>query len=137
MKDKIVSFFKGVWSSVATNSRDIISTLFWITAVLFVTQLIASVGNACSVDLHDIKNFVFAIGKFAAAALVGVGYISHITFRDSLGQHDQNEFMDTWKNVLKNPDLYRAVDPKDFLNPALNCVDCKATLTYLKQRYWQ
>jgi hypothetical protein len=100
MKDKIVSFFKGVWTSVAANSRDIISTLFWITAVLFVTQLIASVGNACSVDLHDIKNFVFAIGKFAAATLVGVGYISHITFRDSLGQHDQNEFMETWKNVL-------------------------------------
>lgn len=44
---------------------------------------------------------------------------------------------DTWKNVLKNPELYRPVDPKDFLKPALDCLDCKAPMTYLKQRYWQ
>jgi hypothetical protein len=48
-----------------------------------------------------------------------------------------NKLEDTWKNVLKTPDLYRAVDPRDFLKPALDCLDCIAPLTYLKQRYWQ
>ena len=43
---------------------------------------------------------------------------------------------DTWKNVLKTPDLYRAIDPGDFLKPALDCLDCIALVTYLKQRYW-
>jgi hypothetical protein len=43
---------------------------------------------------------------------------------------------DTWKNVLKNPDLYKAIDPSDLLKPAMDCLDCVAPMTYLKQRYW-
>ncbi|MCX6234452.1 MAG: hypothetical protein NT175_06960 [Bacteroidetes bacterium] len=44
---------------------------------------------------------------------------------------------ETWKNVLKSPDLYKAIDPKDFLDPARACIDCIAPLTYLEQRYWK
>lgn len=44
---------------------------------------------------------------------------------------------ETWKNVLKSPELYRAVDPKDFLEPARKCIDSFAPLTYLEQRYWK
>ena len=90
----------GIFNSIIANSRDIISTLFWIIAILFITQIISSVGDKFGVDLHNIKDFVFAIGKFAAVALCGVGYITHITFRESLGDHDQNEFMKTWNEVL-------------------------------------
>jgi len=44
---------------------------------------------------------------------------------------------ETWKNALKSPELYRAVDPKDFLEPARKCIDTIAPLTYLEQRYWR
>lgn len=44
---------------------------------------------------------------------------------------------ETWKNVLKSPELYLAVDPKDLLEPARNCIDTIASLTYLEQRYWK
>ncbi len=44
---------------------------------------------------------------------------------------------ETWKNVLKSPELYIAVDPKDLLEPAKNCIDTIAPLTYLEQRYWK
>lgn len=90
--DKFKSFFK----SLSVNGRDIISTLIWIVAVLFVAQVIAVVGDKLGVDLSDIKDFVFAIGKFATAALLGVGYLTHITFRQSLGEHDSKDFMTSW-----------------------------------------
>ena len=100
MITKLKTMILNVWGSIAVNARDIISTLVWITAVLFVTQVISTTGDKFGIDLHDIKSFVFAIGKFAAVALCGVGYISHITFRDSLGEIDRTEFMTTWKEVL-------------------------------------
>jgi len=52
------------------------------------------------------------------------------------GKLKGNKLEDTWKNVLKSPDLYKAIDPSDFLNPAHTCLDCIAPMTYLKQRYW-
>ena len=100
MITKIKTMLSNIWGSIAINARDIISTLVWITAILFVTQLISTTGDKLGYDLHDIKSFVFAIGKFAAVALLGIGYISHITFRDSLGALDRTEFMNTWNNVL-------------------------------------
>ena len=91
---------KSAWGSVAANIRDIVSTTICIIGVLFVTQIITSVGTGLGIDLHDLKSFMFATAKFAFVALCGVGYITHVTFRESLGDHDKNEFMDTWKNVL-------------------------------------
>ena len=91
---------KSLWASISVNGRDIISTMICIVAVLFVTQAIASVGDKLGISLHDLKSFVFAVAKFAFVALCGVGYITHVTFRESLGEHDKNEFMDTWRNVL-------------------------------------
>jgi hypothetical protein len=52
------------------------------------------------------------------------------------GKLKGNKLEDTWKNVLKSPDLYKTIDPSDFLNPAHTCLDCIAPMTYLKQRYW-
>jgi hypothetical protein len=96
----IKSKISGAYESLAVNVRDIVSTLFWITLILLITQIIASIGDGLKVDLHDIKSFVFAIGKFAAVTLCGVGYLAHVTFRQSLGSYDLNEFMDTWKYAL-------------------------------------
>lgn len=102
--EEIKAKLGGAWKSVSLNLRDIVSTLLWIIAILFVTQVIAIVGDKVGIDLHDLKSFVFAIGKFAAVVLCGVGYLTHITFRQSLGEHDLNEFLDTWKNVLTPKD---------------------------------
>jgi len=52
------------------------------------------------------------------------------------GKLKGNKLEDTWKNVLKSPDSYKAIDPSDFLKPAYSCLDCIAPMTYLKQRYW-
>lgn len=52
------------------------------------------------------------------------------------GKLKGNKLEDTWKNVLKTPDLYKAIDPSDFFKPAHTCLDCIAPLFYLKQRYW-
>ena len=91
---------RSLWASISVNGRDIISTMICIVAVLFVTQAITSIGDRLGISLHDLKSFVFAVSKFAFVALCGVGYITHVTFRESLGEHDKNEFMDTWRNVL-------------------------------------
>lgn len=42
----------------------------------------------------------------------------------------------TWKNVLKTPSQYLAIDPLQFLLPERHCLDCFAHLSYLEQRYW-
>lgn len=44
---------------------------------------------------------------------------------------------ETWKNVLKYPERYCAIDPKDLLDPARTCLDTLAPFTYLDQRYWK
>ncbi len=98
--NKIKSFISKYYISLTANIRDIVSTLICIVAILFISNLITIIGDKFGINLHDIKDFVFAIGKFAAVALCGVGYITHITFRDSLGLHDEAEFMNTWKNIL-------------------------------------
>lgn len=53
------------------------------------------------------------------------------------GKLSGNTLEETWKNVLKSPQFYRAVDPKDFLEPARKCIDTITPLTYLEQRYWR
>ena len=91
---------KTIWESVSANGRDIISTLFWIVSVLFITQIISSVGTKVGFDIHELRNFIFAIGKFAAAVLLGIGYLTHLTFAQSLGLFDKEEFMNVWTTVL-------------------------------------
>lgn len=98
--NKVKTFFVKYFKSLTINIRDIVSTLFWIACILFVSEIITSVGGVFGLDLHDLKDFVFAIGKFAAVALCGVGYLTHITYRDSLGEHDEKEFIKTWNEVL-------------------------------------
>jgi hypothetical protein len=43
---------------------------------------------------------------------------------------------ETWTNLLKSPDRYRAIDPKDFLEPARQFSDATTAIKYLEQRYW-
>lgn len=89
---------KNIFKSIFVNGRDIISTLVCIVAIMFVAQLITLGGDKIGLDLNDIKDFVFAIGKFATAALLGVGYLTHITFRQTFGKHDTDELMNSWKD---------------------------------------
>ena len=44
---------------------------------------------------------------------------------------------ETWKNVLRSPELYKAVDPEELLKPAHNCSDVISALMYLARRYWR
>lgn len=53
------------------------------------------------------------------------------------GKLEGTTLEETWKNVLKSPELYIAVDPKDLLQPARKCLDTIAPFTYLEQRYWK
>jgi hypothetical protein len=54
----------------------------------------------------------------------------------AMGRLEGSGLEDTWKTVLKSPDLYRVIDPMDFLRPEHNCIDCISHLAYLRQRYW-
>ena len=96
----IKKFLGSIYHSIAVNIRDIVSTILLITGILFVTNLISVVSLKFGIDISDTKDFVFALGKFAAVALCGVGYLCHITFRQSLGAFDSKEFMSTWKLIL-------------------------------------
>lgn len=100
MIKKVLGNIAQIYQSIAINGRDIISTLLLITGVLFITNLISVIGLHFGIDISETKDFVFALGKFAAVALCGVGYLCHVTFRHSLGEHDRNEFMSTWRLIL-------------------------------------
>ncbi len=41
-----------------------------------------------------------------------------------------------WTSVLKQPEKYLAIDPKDFLEPANGLPDTIPILEYLRKRYW-
>jgi hypothetical protein len=43
---------------------------------------------------------------------------------------------ETWTNLLKSPDKYKANDPKDFLAPARQFSGATTAIKYLEQRYW-
>ena len=43
---------------------------------------------------------------------------------------------ETWKGVLKKPELYMAVDSEDLLAPVLDLGGTKPIIAYLKNRYW-
>jgi hypothetical protein len=43
---------------------------------------------------------------------------------------------EAWKAVLKQPEKYVVIDPKQFLSPIAKCPDTKAITSYLKKRYW-
>jgi hypothetical protein len=52
------------------------------------------------------------------------------------GKLDGSALHDTWTSLLKSPDQYKAVDPKDFISAAKKCEDTLAWTTYLQNRYW-
>jgi len=43
---------------------------------------------------------------------------------------------ETWSNLLKSPDKYRAIDPKDFLDPVRYIPSATKAIQYLEERYW-
>jgi len=43
---------------------------------------------------------------------------------------------ETWSNLLKSSEKYRAVDPMDFLEPARHIPNAIKAIQYLEQRYW-
>ncbi|MFH1003964.1 MAG: hypothetical protein V1781_00455 [Bacteroidota bacterium] len=43
---------------------------------------------------------------------------------------------ETWKNLLKSPAKYKAIGPKDFLEPARHIPNAATAIKYLEQRYW-
>ena len=52
------------------------------------------------------------------------------------GKLDGSELHDTWTGLLKSPDQYKAVDPKDFILASKVCEDTLAWTAYLQNRYW-
>ncbi|MGD0584108.1 MAG: hypothetical protein ABR974_14335, partial [Bacteroidales bacterium] len=52
------------------------------------------------------------------------------------GKLEGSSLQETWTNLLKSPDRYKAIDPKDFIKPARNCNDVLTWIKYLEQRYW-
>jgi hypothetical protein len=61
-----------------------------------------------------------------------VDLLNNIT---SAGMEGEN-ISDAWKRVLKDPDKYKHISPKNFLEPCLEIVDSKSFLSYLEKRYW-
>jgi len=43
---------------------------------------------------------------------------------------------ETWTRLLKSPEKYKVMDPKDFISPAKKCKDTLAVTVYMEQRYW-
>lgn len=43
---------------------------------------------------------------------------------------------ETWCKLLKNPEQYIVIDPKDLLEPARYCPDTSSIVAYLQMRYW-
>lgn len=100
MINKFFLNISALYRSIAINGRDIIATLLLIAGVLFVTNLISTIGTNFGIDISDTKDFIFALGKFGAVTLCGVGYLTQVTFRQSLGKFDSTEFMRTWNSVF-------------------------------------
>lgn len=46
------------------------------------------------------------------------------------------DISDAWKKVLKRPDKYLCVSPKELLSPCINEKDTHSALVYLEKRYW-
>jgi hypothetical protein len=47
-----------------------------------------------------------------------------------------NSITEAWRSVLKQPEKYVTIDPKQFLSPVAKCPDTKAIMSYLGKRYW-
>jgi len=43
---------------------------------------------------------------------------------------------EAWKNILKNPDKYKTISPKELLSPSSEMIDNQSLLSYLEKRYW-
>ncbi len=43
---------------------------------------------------------------------------------------------EVWKNILKNPDKYKTISPRELLSSCTGIIDCKSLLSYLEKRYW-
>jgi hypothetical protein len=92
MRTKLLNILK----SIKLNGRDISVTLIMIVIVLFVANVVAALSAKMGLDLDLTRDFIFAVGKFAAIMLCGVGYLTHITFRGSLGKFDAEQFDQAW-----------------------------------------
>lgn len=44
---------------------------------------------------------------------------------------------ETWTNILKSPENYKAIDPEEFISPAKKCSDTLSIIKYLENRYWK
>jgi hypothetical protein len=100
-----MQIIKNLWNSTTANIRDIIGTLLIIGAILCVTNIVAEVSDKIGVNLDLTRDFVFALGKFAAVALCGVGYLTQVTFHDSLGKFDSDGFMSAWESLTQGEKL--------------------------------
>jgi len=47
-----------------------------------------------------------------------------------------NNINEAWKNILKNPNLFKIMSPKKFLEPLKNEPNTEAFFEYLRKRYW-
>ena len=52
------------------------------------------------------------------------------------GKLDGTNLSETWTRLLKSPEKYKVMDPKDFVSPAKKCRDNLTAITYLQKRYW-
>jgi hypothetical protein len=89
---------KSIYSSIILNWRDLFVTFLVITVILGFTNIVTSISDKCGLNLDDLRDFIFALGKFAAVVLCGVGYLTHVTFRGSLGKFDAKGLMETWNS---------------------------------------
>ena len=43
---------------------------------------------------------------------------------------------EAWRSILKNPDKYLTISPRDFISPCSKKADSQSFLSYLEKRYW-
>jgi hypothetical protein len=53
------------------------------------------------------------------------------------GKLEGSNLKETWTRLLKTPEKYMAIDPKEFVEPARNCNDALTWIKYLEERYWE
>lgn len=54
----------------------------------------------------------------------------------SMGILHGKTLQEAWKILLKCPDKYKAIDPKEFIAPARQISSAATAIKYLEQRYW-
>jgi hypothetical protein len=52
------------------------------------------------------------------------------------GKLDGSDLKESWTKLLKTPEKYMAIDPKNLIELARNCHDAMTWIRYLEYRYW-